>query len=53
VWIGVEEGTAVSVREPSGCAVDPVDPSLEWVPFTIDELFDLISQNGNRPRTLQ
>jgi hypothetical protein len=46
VRIGVENGLPSSVRERFGCVVDPADPALGWVPFTIDELFDLIKENG-------
>jgi hypothetical protein len=48
VRIGVEAGVPARVREPYGCAVDPGDPALAWVPFTIDELFGLIRENGIR-----
>ena len=44
--VAVQDGAVVAVREPYGCVVDPNDPELAWVPFTIDEDFDLIAENG-------
>jgi hypothetical protein len=48
VRIGIDGGVPVSVREPRGCVIDMSDPELGWVPFTIEEIFGLIKENGIR-----